>query len=349
MSPPPDISHELAQLIEDEGPISVERFMGAANRHYYATRDAIGAAGDFITAPEVSQMFGEIVGLALADVWQRARRPADVALVELGPGRGTLAEDMLRAMKVAGLEPPLHFVETSALLREKQADLHPQASWHDTIGTLPTDRPLLIVANEFFDALPVRQLVMTFNGWRERVVRNGMDGFEAVPGEPTKYGEVPAHLRHADPGGILESCPVARRLMRALARRLHDQGGVLLVIDYGHYGGAHGDTLQAVHAHAYADPFARPGKSDLTAHVDFGALAGSARAAGTHVAGPVEQGQWLVSLGLSDRAAILARNAPQRAEEIGEAYRRLTHPDEMGELFKVMAVTGRNWPDPGGF
>jgi SAM-dependent MidA family methyltransferase len=349
MPVPSDISRELAQLIEEEGPISIERFMGAANKHYYATRDAIGAAGDFITAPEVSQMFGEIVGLALADTWQRAGRPADAALVELGPGRGTLADDMLRAMKVAGLEPPLHFVETSPLLREKQADLHPNATWHDTIQTLPNDRPLLIVANEFFDALPVHQLVMTFSGWRERVVRLGMDGFEAAPGEPTKYGEVPMHLRRADPGGIIESCPAARKLMRAIARRLHDQGGVLLVIDYGHYGGAHGDTLQAVHAHAYADPFARPGASDLTAHVDFSALAGSARAAGTHVAGPVEQGQWLVSLGLSDRAAILSRNAPRRAEEISEAYHRLTHPDEMGELFKVMAVTGKNWPEPGGF
>lgn len=349
MPAPSDISREIAQLIEDEGPISIERFMNEANKHYYATRDAIGAAGDFITAPEVSQMFGEIVGLALADVWQRARSPADAVLVELGPGRGTLAEDMLRAMKVVGWEPELHFIETSPLLREKQADLHPNAIWHDTIQTLPTDRPLLIVANEFFDALPVHQLVKTFSGWRERVVRMGMDGFEAAPGETTRYGEVPMHLRNVDPGGIIESCPVARKLMRALARRLHDQGGVLLVIDYGYDGGAHGDTLQAVHAHAYADPFARPGASDLTAHVDFSALAGSARAAGTHIAGPVEQGQWLVSLGLSDRAAVLARNAPRRAEEIGEAYRRLTHPDEMGELFKVMAVTGRRWPEPGGF
>jgi len=349
MPAPPDISREIAQLIEAEGPISIERFMNEANRHYYATRDAIGAAGDFITAPEVSQMFGEIVGLALADVWQRAGRPANAVLVELGPGRGTLAEDMLRAMKVVGLEPELHFIETSPLLREKQADLHPHAIWHDTIQTLPTDQPLLIVANEFFDALPVHQLVMTFNGWRERVVRTGMDGFEAAPGDTTKYGDVPMHLRHADPGGIIESCPMARKLMRAIARRLHDQGGAMLVIDYGYDGGAHGDTLQAVHAHAYADPFARPGTSDLTAHVDFAALAGSARAAGTHVEGPVEQGQWLVSLGLSDRAAVLARNAPRRAEEIGEAYRRLTHPDEMGELFKVMAVTGRRWPNPGGF
>ena len=349
MAAPSDISREIAQLIEAEGPISIERFMNEANKHYYATRDAIGAAGDFITAPEVSQMFGEIVGLALADVWQRAGSPADAVLVELGPGRGTLAEDMLRAMKVVGWQPELHFIETSPLLREKQADLHPYAIWHDTIQTLPTDRPLLIVANEFFDALPVHQLVMTFSGWRERVVRMGMDGFEAAPGESTRYGEVPMHLRHVDPGGIIESNPTARRLMRALARRLHDQGGVMLVIDYGYEGGAHGDTLQAVHAHAYADPFARPGTSDLTAHVDFTALAGSARAAGTHVAGPVEQGQWLISLGLSDRAAALARNAPRRAEEIGEAYRRLTHPDEMGELFKVMAITGRRWPEPGGF
>jgi len=349
MAAPSDISREIAQLIEAEGPISIERFMNEANKHYYATRDAIGAAGDFITAPEVSQMFGEIVGLALADVWQRAGRPSDAVLVELGPGRGTLADDMLRAMKVAGLEPELHFIETSPLLREKQADLHPHAIWHDTIQTLPTDRPLLIVANEFFDALPVHQLVMTFSGWRERVVRIGMDGFEAAPGESTRYGEVPMHLRHVDPGGIIESCPTARKLMRALARRLHDQGGAMLVIDYGYDGGAHGDTLQAVHAHAYADPFAKPGVSDLTAHVDFSALAGSARAAGTHVAGPVEQGQWLVSLGLSDRAAVLARNAPRRADEIAAAYRRLTHPEEMGELFKVMAVTGRRWPEPGAF
>jgi NADH dehydrogenase [ubiquinone] 1 alpha subcomplex assembly factor 7 len=345
----PDVGAELTALIEAHGSVSIERFMAAANTHYYATRDAIGATGDFITAPEVSQMFGEIVGLALADVWQRGGRPADAALVELGPGRGTLMADMLRAVRVAHWNPEVHFVETSPLLRAKQAEQLPDARWHDTIRTLHHDRPLLIVANEFFDALPIRQVINTFSGWRERVVRIGIDGFEPAPGAPVKSGDVPAHLRHSDPGGVIESCPAARALMRGLARRLHDQGGVLLVIDYGHVGGAHGDTLQAVHAHAYADPFARPGTSDLTAHVDFAALAGTARAAGTHVAGPAEQGQWLVSLGLSDRAAALGRAAPQRAHEIADAYRRLTHADEMGALFKVMAVTGRGWPTPGGF
>ncbi|WP_420142211.1 SAM-dependent methyltransferase [Sphingomonas sp.] len=160
---------------------------------------------------------------------------------------------------------------------------------------------------------------------------------------------MPPHLRDADPGGIIESCPAARKLVHALARRLHDQGGALLAIDYGHAGGAHGDTLQAVHAHAYADPFARPGASDLTAHVDFGALAGSARSAGVHVTGPVPQGQWLVALGLASRAGALTRSAPLRADEIAAAYRRLTAPDEMGELFKVMAITAHGWPEPAGF
>jgi NADH dehydrogenase [ubiquinone] 1 alpha subcomplex assembly factor 7 len=344
----PDLAGEIAALIGADGPIPIEQYMALANAHYYATRDAIGAAGDFITAPEVSQMFGEIVGLAFADGWQRAGSP-DAVLVELGPGRGTLATDMLRAMRVAGLAPPLHFVETSPLLRERQRAQQPDAVWHDTIATLPEDAPLLVVANEFFDALPIRQLVNTLSGWRERLVAIGVDGFEATPGDVPRDREVPSHLRHVDPGGIIESCPAARRLIGALARRLHDQGGMMLVIDYGHVGGAHGDTLQAVHAHAYADPFARPGASDLTAHVDFAALAGSARHAGGHVSGPVEQGEWLVSLGLAGRAATLSRGSPGRAEEIGAAYRRLTHPDEMGALFKVMAVSAPGWPAPAGF
>ncbi|WP_116091076.1 class I SAM-dependent methyltransferase [Sphingomonas crusticola] len=344
----PDIGDELAALIKAEGRVSIERFMGAANAHYYATRDAIGAAGDFITAPEISQMFGEIIGLALADLWQRAGSPDDAALIELGPGRGTLASDMVRAMKVAGLTPPVHLVETSPLLRQKQLDRLPHASWHETIETLPVDRPLLIVANEFFDALPVRQLIKTEDGWRERSVRLGERGFEAVAGDAVP-AEIAAHGADADPGTIVERNPAALALAGALAGRLGKQGGILLIIDYGYTGDGHGDTLQAVREHAFADPFVAPGASDLTAHVDFAALARATEAAGLRVWGPVEQGQWLLALGLTNRVAALTRAAPDQAEEIGAAYRRLTHPGAMGQLFKVMAATAPGWPEPGGF
>jgi SAM-dependent MidA family methyltransferase len=344
----PDIGPVIAALIAGEGPITIERYMGLANAHYYATRSAIGAAGDFITAPEVSQMFGEMVGLALADGWQRAGAPP-VALVELGPGRGTLAGDMVRAMAVAGLRPPLHFVETSPLLRDQQRARHPDASWHDTIDTLPRDRPLLIVANEFFDALPIRQQVRTAAGWRERLVTHGADGFEPVPGDMGREGDMPAPLRDAALGAIVESAPLARQLAGLLARRLRDQGGMMLVFDYGHDGGAYGDTLQAVRDHRFADPFAQPGAHDLTAHVDFGALAAAAGGDGAQVAGPVPQGQWLIALGLAGRAAALSRGAPARADELAAAYRRLTAPEEMGELFKVMAILAPDWPEPAGF
>ena len=321
--------------------------MALANTHYYATRVRFGADGDFVTAPEISQMFGELIGLALADLWQRAGRPA-CAFVELGPGRGTLAVDALRAMAAAELVPPAHLVETSPLLRDMQRERLPHAYWHDTIDSLPGDAPLLIVANEFFDALPIRQFVMSVVGWRERMVDNGYDGFACVPGDAPMEREIPPHLWHSDPGGVVEHSPVAEDMARRIAARLARQGGVLLAIDYGHEGGA-GDTLQAVHAHAYADPFARPGASDLTAHVDFTALAKAAEEGGARTFGPVAQGQWLIALGLSDRAAALTRAAPDRAAAIGAAYRRLTAPDEMGELFKVMAMLAPEWPDPAGF
>ncbi len=319
--------------------------MALCNAHYYATRDPLGAAGDFTTAPEISQMFGELSGLWAADLATRAGAD-DFVWVELGPGRGTLSADALRAMGKAGLAPPVHLVETSPVLREAQARVLPGAILHDSIDTLPADRPLIVVANEFFDALPIRQLVRTGAGWRERMVDLDGDRFVLTVGEQRFDAAIPEALRDGD---VIETSPASVAIQHELAARLAAQGGALLAIDYGHHGGAHGDTLQAVHAHAYADPFARPGTSDLTAHVDFGALAGSARAAATHVAGPVEQGQWLIALGLSDRAAALSRSAPSRANEIGQAYRRLTHPEEMGELFKVMAVSGRGWPEPTGF
>ncbi|WP_420137907.1 class I SAM-dependent methyltransferase [Sphingomonas sp.] len=345
----PDLAGRLAALIEAEGPISIERFMAAANAHYYATRPAIGAAGDFITAPEISQMFGEMIGLALADLWQRAGRPAETVLVELGPGRGTLAADMLRAMKVAGLVPQLHLVETSPLLRAMQAERLPDAVWHDGIETLPCGKPLLIVANEFFDALPIRQFIRAGSGWHERLVQLRGTNFEPVVGPLATSASPPVGTSEATDGTILESNPSARGLIAALTRRLAEQGGALLAIDYGYHDGAFGDTLQAVQDHRFADPFQEPGTRDLTAHVDFSALARSAREAGGTVWGPAEQGQWLIALGLSNRAAMLARRAPDQADAIGQAYRRLTHPDAMGELFKVMAVTAPNWPEPGGF
>jgi NADH dehydrogenase [ubiquinone] 1 alpha subcomplex assembly factor 7 len=322
--------------------------MALANREYYATHPAIGAGGDFITAPEISQMFGEIVGLWCADLWQRGRQP-DIHLVELGPGRGTLADDALRAMRRAGLEPPVHLVETSPALREKQKELIEDATWHDKITTLPTDRPLLIIANEFFDALPVRQFVRTLSGWRERMVRVGGDDFEPVPGSEPRDSLVPVRLLDADPGGIYEDSPAAARMMRALARRVAAQGGAILVIDYGYAGYAAGDTLQAVHAHAYADPFARPGRSDLSAHVDFTALARAGEAEGLTAFGPVTQGDWLTELGIGTRAALLGRANPNRVREIEAARRRLIDPQEMGELFKVLALAPDSWPDPTGF
>ena len=320
----------------------VAAWMAAANTQYYATRDPLGAAGDFITAPEISQMFGELAGLWLADLWQRAGRPA-AHFVELGPGRGTLAADALRAMRRAGLEPAVHLVETSPALRAAQARLLPDAIWHDSVDTLPADGALLVIANEFFDALPVRQRIRTGTGWAERCVAIADEGFVACPGLAVA---APPGLADAPPGTIVEDRPAAAAIVATLAARIAAQGGTLLAIDYGHRGPVAGDTLQAVRAHAFADPFADPGEADLTAHVDFTALADAA--AGLAASGPVDQGEWLLRLGLATRAAALARAAPAQADAIAAAYRRLSAADEMGRLFKVLALTAPAWPEPAG-
>ncbi|WP_253717271.1 class I SAM-dependent methyltransferase [Sphingomonas sp. AP4-R1] len=352
MTASPDPAGEIAALIAADGPIPLSRFMGIANAHYYATRDPFGAGGDFVTAPEISQMFGELVGLCLADLWER-HGGGPAAYVELGPGRGSLAEDALRAMKAAGLAPAAHLVETSPVLRAAQADRVAGATWHDTIETLPDDMPLLIVANEFFDALPISQFISTVMGWREQMVTaeesDGATAFALVPGTKLMDSLIPRHLLDADPGGVFELNPEAIAIVSALARRLAAQGGAMLIVDYGHDGSRHGDTLQAVRAHAYADPLAHPGQSDLTAHVDFLALEAAAATAEARVFGPVEQGEWLIALGISDRSAMLARHTPARAQDITAAYRRLTHPEEMGSLFKALAVVAPEWPDPAGF
>ena len=339
----------LLRAIEADGPVPIAHFMAAANTHYYATRDPLGSAGDFTTAPEISQMFGELVGVWLADLWLRAGRPEGARFVELGPGRGTLAADARRAMRSASAALPIHLVETSPALRAKQAEALPDARWHETLADVPAGGALLVVANEFFDALPIRQLIRDAGGWRERKIAAHGELFVPTAGGPPLAGIVPAHLRDALPGSVIETSPASVAIVRELARRLREEGGAALIIDYGYEGPALGDTLQAVRGHAYANPFEAPGEADLTAHVDFGTLGVAARAEGVHALGPVGQGAWLEAMGIGQRAAALAKLAPAKADEIAIARARLVAPDQMGTLFRVLALVAPRWPMPAGF
>jgi SAM-dependent MidA family methyltransferase len=323
--------------------------MGLANAHYYATRDPLGVAGDFVTAPEISQMFGELIGLALADLWVRAGRPQGVRYVELGPGRGTLAADALRAMAAAGLVPAVHLVETSPVLRAAQAARIPHATWHDELSTLPDDGPILAVANEFFDALPIRQLVATETGWRERLVTLDGDHFLPAAGPLLPSAAIPDPIRAAPPGTVIEASPASLAYVRRLVDRMNMHGGAALIVDYGHDRLSAGETLQAVRLHDYADPWIEPGESDLTAHVDFESLARAAAEAGADAHGPVAQGEWLARLGIDARTEALAETAPDRREELLAARNRLVSPEEMGRLFRVLGLTAPGWPAPEGF
>lgn len=341
-----------AQLIGDIAAAratTVADYMAAANSHYYATRDPLGAAGDFTTAPEISQMFGEMVGVWIADLWARAGSPA-FRYVELGPGRGTLAADALRAMARFGCIPAgIELVETSPTLRTAQLARLPAATHHDEVDALPDDLPLLIVANEFFDALPVHQYIRTAGGWRERMVERRGDDFAAVPGDADAAAAIPEMLRSKNVGTIVETAPVAAAIMQRCAFRIARQGGAMLAIDYGYVGPAAGDTLQAVKAHRFADAFTDPGEADLTTHVDFTALADAARSAGAAVSPVATQGDWLQRLGIEARLQSLAATAPDRAKELQGQRDRLVAADAMGELFKVMAITAPGWPTPAGF
>lgn len=322
--------------------------MAAAGAHYYATRDPLGAAGDFTTAPEISQMFGELIGLWFSDLWNRAGRPI-VHYVELGPGRGTLAADALRAMAKSGLSPQVHFVETSPALRAAQKAHVPEAIWHDDVTSLPTDAPLLIIANEFFDALPIHQLVKRGNDWHERLVACQDLIFLPVAGKHVPDAVVPDALHLAPSGSIIESSPASVAILRAFAQRLARQGGAALIIDYGYEGPALGETLQAVRRHQFANPFDDPGANDLTAHVDFATLCAMAKLSDAVVHGPVGQGDFLEALGISERASALASARPDHADDIDAARHRLVSPAEMGTLFKAVALTSPTWPIPVGF
>jgi NADH dehydrogenase [ubiquinone] 1 alpha subcomplex assembly factor 7 len=321
------LERALRERIATDGPITVEAYMEACNSYYYATRDPLGVRGDFTTAPEVSQMFGEMVGAALADCWRRAGAPADAIYTELGPGRGTLAADALRLLRAAGFSGAVHFVETSPVLRDLQKQAVPDALWHDSFDELPA-APLLLVANEFLDALPIQQHV----GAVERRVLLAAGGF--------------AFDRD---GEVVETSPARDDAIQSIATCLAVKGGVALVIDYGPEHGAAGETLQAVRGHGYAPVLANPGEQDLTAHVDFEAVAKAASDAGAAVTSLVNQGEWLVRLGIEARAQALVRANPERSSDVQAALDRLTSRDQMGQLFKVLALHSPDWPAPAGF
>ncbi|MDZ7588022.1 MAG: SAM-dependent methyltransferase [Parasphingorhabdus sp.] len=341
------VSHQLIRRISGEGPIPLAEYMAAANSAYYASRDPLGQDGDFITAPEISQMFGEIIGVWCADLMLRSA--SGCHFVELGPGRGTLAADAQRVMRQFGCHTPLHFVETSPILRAKQAGLHPDAVWHQDIAALPDDAPLLIIANEFFDALPVAQYVSEDGHWWAQMVTRNRARFALVRADAPCDELVPIRAADVDPGTIFETSPVAAELTEVLTARLAAQGGAMLVIDYGYDAPGIGSTLQAVQRHLPVHPLDHPGDVDLTAHVDFGSIRRIAARRLLNVHGPVGQGQWLTQLGIGQRAKALAKASPDNADSVAAALRRLCDVEEMGRLFQVLSVTSRNWPDPEGF
>ncbi len=355
------LADELRRIIADEGPITVERYMALALGHprlgYYMTRDPLGLSGDFITAPEISQMFGELLGLFAAQCWLDLGAPDPVRLVECGPGRGTLMADALRAARVApGFREALRveLIETSPILKARQeqalAGCGVPVAWRRSLSELPEEGgPLLVLGNEFLDALPIRQYVRANGAWHERLV--GLDGDRLIFGLASAP-ETSLRLA-AREGEVREVGLVAQAVVAALAEQLKRAGGVALFLDYGHVTSGFGDTLQAMKSHAFVDPLATPGEADLTAHVDFGALSAVCRAAGLAVHGPVEQGPFLQALGLEARADQLIRSAatPEQAERIREAERRLTEPTRtgMGKLFKAVAFAAPGQPTPPGF
>lgn len=331
----------ILELIRKEGPITVAQYMNYALNHpghgYYATRDPLGR--DFITAPEVSQIFGELIGLFLVQAWEDRGSPKNFHLVELGPGRGTLMADMLRAAKLrpAFLDAAhVTLVEISPALRAVQARnlKHVDVTWAASIEDVPADAPLFVVANEFFDALPIRQFQMSQGRWHERMVAAAGDGLEIrLDANRVMVNTLPKEAPH---GAVVEMSIAALGHATSLAERVAESGGVALIVDYGHAESGFGDTFQAMKAHHYVDPLAEPGEADLTAHVDFATLAQFA--SGASVSGPTTQKEFLDALGIHARAERLKRAAPGEAAEIDAAVARLTGPEQMGTLFKVMAL-----------
>ena len=364
MDEPTPLEAEIRRRIAAAGPMPVAEYMALClTDHrwgYYATRDPFGPRGDFVTAPEISQMFGELIGLWMAAAWNRMGEPANVRVIELGPGRGSMMADALRAAKaLPGFREAiaLHLVEVSQLLQAQQertlAQLPMPMSWHRALSEVPAG-PAIVVANEFFDALPVSQAVKAEDGWHERRVAIDAEGRLAFAVAPERLAHfellLPQAARAAPTGAIFEwrSDTTAMELGRRIAR----EGGAALVIDYGHAESAVGETLQAVGQHAYADPLSAAGTRDLTAHVDFAALARTVEAMGAKAFGPIEQGELLRRLGIETRAAALkARATPAAAADVDTALARLTGQGRagMGGLFKAAAFAHASLGTPPGF
>lgn len=353
---------EIRRLIAGAGPMPVSQYMSLCLAHpqhgYYVTRDPFGLAGDFVTAPETSQMFGELIGLWMAAMWQQLGSPTNIRIVELGPGRGTMMADAMRAAKIVpGFNDAtvIHLVEASPTLQGQQAialsgmPVH----WHTALEEVP-DGPSIIVANEFFDALPVHQSVKQADGWHERTIEINADGnfaFGISPG-PVQHFEktLPPKIRKAAEGALFEWR--GDYVAMEIGRRIGKDMGAALIIDYGHAHSEVGETLQAVGKHAYADPLEFPGNVDLTAHVDFEALAHAASSMGAEVYGPLTQSEFLRRLGIEERAKVLKQNAKRaKAHEIDAALARLIGHGRtgMGELFKVAAYADPRAGVPPGF
>ncbi|MEM6387841.1 MAG: SAM-dependent methyltransferase [Pseudomonadota bacterium] len=347
------LKDKLRRQITSTGPISLAAYMNLCltdpEHGYYTTRDPLGQDGDFTTAPEISQMFGELIGLCLAQTWIDRGAPTPFVLAELGPGRGTLMGDLLRATQnIPGFHDAmtLHLVDTSPALRAIQKNTIPKALQHHSSITELPDGPLFLVANEFFDSLPIRQFQRVEDRWRERVVGLKGDALALGLTDPMSQEHLAHRLLDTRDGDIVEVSASGQNIAKTLGARIASQGGVALIVDYGGWRSL-GDTFQAVRGHEVTDPLDAPGAADLTAHVDFEALAEAAKPAAASQM--VTQGVFLERLGITARAELLAKGLRDDALRSHiAAHRRLTHPEEMGTLFKVMALYEPGTPCPPG-
>ena len=335
--------NQLITQIKQHGPISVAAYMSAVADAYYARGRVFGKDGDFVTAPEISQVFGELVGLWCITAWQALGQPRNFQLVECGPGRGTLMADALRTVwdvaPVFARSASLHFIERSEALREEQRRTLAayDIDWHKDLSTVP-DGPVIIIANEFLDALPISQFVRTAAGWSERMVTHGANGLEFEVA-PLPNATIDETFDDAPNGSILEQSEAVEKVVSDIAALCAERPGVALLIDYGHMITDVGDTLQAIKNHAFHPVLETPGEADLTAHVDFAAVAQTARSIGASVHGPVEQGLWLNRLGAGVRETQLSDGKPEAdVAVIRSSIQRLVDPEAMGTLFKVIAL-----------